>query len=119
MTQQKATPIHPPIIDPNLAIVDVDMTRVYWGLYTLGFTATTLAVSNVWLWRKHIKNEQYMEAMKEFVSRMVKTDCGSEAYNTLLDGAALEDNEVADWSDFDDEQPIPYEVAQTTLNDES
>lgn len=91
------------------------MTRLHATVALIGVTAASLAVSHVVLWRKHRRNEEYMDAMKEYVSRMVDTECGRKAFQTIVDGATTEEEmenaaEAVDWSDFSDDEPIPYEL---------
>ncbi len=111
----KATPVRPPLPEPD--IVEVNMTNVHAALVGLGFATATLAVSNVILWRKYRRNEGYMDAMKTYVARLTDTECGAVAFQTLVDGAAREAaDEATDWSDFADDEPIPYTLTDEPIN---
>jgi hypothetical protein len=90
-------------------IVDVDMTHVFTALGVLGVLTTGLTASTVYLWRKTKRNSEYLEALREYTSRLVlETRCGKMAYQSIVDGAAEEDRAV-DWSNeidpfIDDEE---------------
>lgn len=111
MEQQKATPVRPPVHEPE--IVDVDMTNVYTALGLLTFTASALGISTVLLWRKTRRNEEYLEAMREYVSRLVnETQCGHTAYRTLIDEIEEDDEPPVDWSEDHSPYPMQHEMEE-------
>lgn len=84
MEQQKATPVYPP--SAELKVVEVNMTYYYYT--AVGLTLSTLGLTGVstYLWRRLKRQEEYMEAIREYVSRLVnETSCGKNAYTSLLD----------------------------------
>lgn len=111
MEQQKATPIRPPAYESE--IVDVNMTSVYTTLGLLTFSTVTLGVSTALLWRKTRRNEEYLEAMREYVSRLVnETECGHTAYRTLIDEIETEDEPPVDWSEDHSPYPTQHEMEE-------
>lgn len=88
-------------------VIDVDMTKYHYAMVAMSVTTTGLAGATGYLWYRLRRNEQYMEALKEYISRLVSTDCGKEAYETFLDDVEDEpaDEEIADLSQ---DEPIPY-----------
>lgn len=96
------------------------MTRLHATVALIGAATASLAISHIVLWRKNRRNDEYMDAMKEYVSRMVDTDCGRVAFQTIVDGAAEEEKEedtgeAVDWSDFSVDEPIPYDLTDKSL----
>lgn len=108
---QRAKPVYPPA--PQQDIIEVDMTTTYVMLGLLGVGVAGLGASNFYLWRKTKKNGEYLEALREYVSRLVnETECGAMAYETLIDDFESE-TEVADWS----EDSAPYPTQQSTFQE--
>jgi hypothetical protein len=102
MEQQKAAKVYPPVLDPEPGIIEVNMTTVYTTLGLLTATTAGLSITTAYLWRKTRRNEEYLEAIREYVSRLVtETKCGNMAYTSIVDGAAEEDalEDTVDWSD--------------------
>jgi len=93
MEQQKATPVYPP--SAELKVVEVNMTYYYYT--AVGLTLSTLGMGalNTYLWRRIKRQEEYMEAIREYVSRLVnETSCGKNAYTSLLDEIEEAENEL-------------------------
>lgn len=107
----KARPVTPP--EWAEGIVDVDMTKYYWGMVGLTALSTGLAGATAYLWRRVKRNDEYLEAIKEYTSRLVnETRCGNLAYSSLLDDMDLEDEGTVVWEkeyflDEDDAEPKP------------
>ncbi len=97
---EKAAPVYP----PQPESIDVDMTTVYTVMSLLTVSTVGLGISTTLLWRKARKNEEYITALGDYVSRLVKdTECGKVAYQTFLDDE--EEDEVVVW---DDESGSPF-----------
>lgn len=112
MEPTKATPVHPPVA-PEVDVIDVDMTHVYTILGVLSVSTVALSASTAWLWKKTRKNEEYLEAMREYVSRLVnETECGQTAYATLLDEIDTDEPPV-DWSE--DHSPFPTQETEESV----
>jgi hypothetical protein len=100
--QEKATPIRPPM--PESATVEVNMTAYVATTAALSVATAGLTAATVFLWRKTKRNTELLEAMGDYVAKLVnETDCGSTAYKLLVDGVREED--VVDFSE--DHAPYP------------
>lgn len=116
MEQQKATPVQPPsdfkMPSAELRVVEVNMTYYYYT--AVGLTLSTLGLGgfSTYLWRRLKRQEEYMEAIREYVSRLVnETNCGKSAYVSLLDEIEEVEQELverkesdADSLSFEDEE---------------
>jgi hypothetical protein len=120
---EKATPVYPPgakiTIDadgkhitsrvlPELEpdVIEVNMTTYVVVTTTLAITTVGLTAAVVKLWRRTKRNTELIEALGDYTAKLVnETDCGSEAYQLLVDGAAADD--VVDFSE--DHAPYPME----------
>jgi hypothetical protein len=93
---EKATKVYPPVEDD---IVEVNMTGLYTTVGILSVATIGLTAATSYLWRKTKRNQEYLEALAEYVSRLVdETECGRVAYQAIVDDSAEEDAPV-DWSD--------------------
>ena len=108
---QKATPVTPP--EPTRNIVEVDMTQVYLYMGGLALSTAMVGVTS-WIGLKlQRRNREHIEALSEYVSRLInETDCGEKAYESLL--AEYEhDEEREDWDHLEekteDEAPVSWE----------
>lgn len=100
--QQKAAKVLPPPSEPE--IIEVDMTSTYTVMGVLTVAVVGLTGTTAFLWRKTRVNAEYLEAIREYVSRLVtETDCGNKAYRSIVDGATGDD--VVDVSDHT--TPVP------------
>lgn len=99
---QKATPVLPPEgflpkEEPltTEGVVEVNMTRYYAANVALTAATFGLTAATAYLWRKVKKQDEYMEAIREYTSRLInETRCGQAAYVTFLDDEDLEDDTV-------------------------
>lgn len=72
--------------------VEVDMTKHHLALVGLTAASVGLSATTAFLWRKVRKQEEHMEAVREYVSRLInETNCGRLAYDTFLEDEGLED----------------------------
>lgn len=95
----KAAPVVPPEAQQDDGFIDVDMTRYHYGMIALSLLGAGLAGTTTYLWRKVKKQDEYLEAIKEYTSRLVnETRCGNMAYSSLLDDMDLEDEGTVVWS---------------------
>jgi hypothetical protein len=91
----KAARVYPP--EPD--IVEVNMTKLYGTVAALVVASAGLTASNVFLWRKTKKNREYVEALGDYVSKLVtETSCGSAAYKAILEEAEGVTQAEVDWS---------------------
>jgi hypothetical protein len=102
---QKATPVPPPTT-PRSNIIEVDMTRTYGYIASLGFSVAMTSIVTFSLWRKVRVLEERGEAMRDFVAKLINTtECGELAYQRLLD--EFEPEEDAD--EADDDLPVNWD----------
>ena len=102
---QKATPVQPPVREE---IIEVDMTTTYFVMSALTVSTVGLGVTTAVLWRRSKKNEEKIEAISEYVSRLInRTEVGRVAYQTLIDDIEKEEKEE-EVADFSDEVGIPH-----------
>lgn len=90
---RKARPVTPPEAMSSLegGEVDVDMTKYYYGMVGLSLLGAGLAGATGYLWRKVKQNNESIEALSEYASRLINhTDCGREAFETFLEEENLE-----------------------------
>jgi len=112
----KATPVVPPEAQHrHSGVVDVDMTNYYYGMMALSIMGAGLAGATAYLWKRVKKNDEYLEAIREYTSRLVnETRCGNMAYSSLLDDMELEDEGTVVWTkyapDSEDELTAPRDT---------
>jgi hypothetical protein len=113
---EKASKVYPPVEDD---IVEVNMTGLYTTVGVLSVATIGLTAATSYLWRKTKRNQEYVEALAEYVSRLVdETECGKVAYQSIVDGAT--DEAPVDWSD--EVGPYPegeYEPRHSLVDDQS
>ena len=119
MEQQKATPILPPDLrvasSPSVNLIEVDVTKQYYTMVGLSIVSAGLAGATAYLWKRVKKNDEYLEAIREYTSRLVnETRCGNMAYSSLLDDMELEDEGTVVWTkyapDSEDELTAPRDT---------
>ena len=92
---KKATPVLPPEalkLDTD-GMVDIDMTNYYRGMWAMAITSVALTAGVSYLWRKVKRQDEYLEAIREYISRSVnETQCGKLAYVSLLEDMGDKDD---------------------------
>lgn len=77
--------------------VEVDMTKHHLALVGLSVASVGLGATTAYLWRKVRKQDEHMEAVREYMSRLIsETNCGRQAYDTFLEEEGLE--EPVNWA---------------------
>lgn len=94
----KAKPVLPPEeLDTSGSAVEVNMTTYYLTNIALSAATVGLGAATAYLWRKVRKQDEHMEAVREYLSRLInETNCGKEAYVTFLVDEDLE--ETVNWA---------------------
>lgn len=79
--------------------VEVDMTKHHLALVGLSVASVGLGATTAYLWRKVRKQDEHMEAVREYLSRLInETSCGKGAYVTFLVDEDLDDEETVNWA---------------------
>ena len=109
---KKAARVYPP--EEN--VVEVDMTKFHLAMIALGITTTGLGAATAYLWRKVKKQDEQMEAVSEYLSRLInRTDCGRKAYETFLEDEGLE--APVNWSESEniDEDDLAEKIDRSQV----
>lgn len=99
LSAKKATPVAPteklPWMDEEPVgqpVLEVNMTRYFAANVALGVATVGLSAATAYLARKVRKQDEYLEAIREYTSRLInETRCGRQAYDTFLEDEGLED----------------------------
>jgi hypothetical protein len=104
------------VFPPEPEIVEVNMTKLYGTVTTLVVASAGLTAANIALWRRTKKNREYVEALGDYVSKLVtETRCGNLAYQAILDGAGDVSQAEVDWSrsgSFDEDDPEFHDLVE-------
>lgn len=102
---QKAKPVVPPhVVEEQTK--SVDLTKYHTGMTILALGGAGLAAATGLLWRKVKSQNESIEALSAYVSRLVnETSCGRMAYDTFVDE---DEDGTVNWNDdeFIDEDDL-------------